>query len=228
MRRLAGLFLLAAALALPASASAAYSGTITNVTATADGQVSATYTSNFSECTDYGYCGWFPFAVEVRADDKCVDNDDLTYVGDFQENSGSQGPATDTYTPKHNPSKICLMATHSSQDYVLAEFVYTPGTTAPPPSGTPAPSGSASPMTIREARALLPAVLRQRFHARFLARTGKLQRSCRRLTAEKVRCRVGWNYKRYRYAGTVTLQNDPADPAGSYLSKTSIRRRVRR
>src|SRR5215213_1264789 len=174
MRRLAGLLLLAAVLALPASASAAYSGTITNVTTTADGQVSATYTSNFSECTDYGYCGWFPFAVEVRATDKCVDNDDLTYVGNFQENSGSQGPATDTYTPKYNPSKICLMATHSSQDYVLAEFVYTPGTTTPPPAGTPPPSnsgGSVSPMTIREARSLLPAVLRKRFHARFLGRT---------------------------------------------------------
>jgi hypothetical protein len=230
MKRLALVLPLVALLALPAGAAAAYSGTITDVRPAADGQVSATYTSSFSECTDYDYCGWFPFAVEVPADAACVDNDNLTYVGDFQENSGTQGPASDTYTPKYTPSKICLMATHASQDYVLAEFVYTPGSASPPPSSTPAPSGSGevvAPMTIREARSLLPAVLRRRFHERFVGRTGRLRRTCSRLTREKVRCRVGWNYRRYRYSGSVTLQNDPADPARSYLSRTRVRRKLR-
>ena len=46
-----------------------------------------------------------------------------------------------------------------------------------------------------------------------------------RLTTEKVRCRVRWQWRRYRYSGTITMRNDPADPANSILYSYSIRRR---
>src|SRR4051794_4362717 len=120
------LFAVGFALALPSAAWGAYSGTITDVSPTGvDNGVGVTYTSYFTECDEIGYCGWFPFAVEVRASEACYDNDNVIYVGNLQDNSGTQGPTRDSYFPDFNPSKICLFAYHDGQNWPLASYVYT-------------------------------------------------------------------------------------------------------
>ena len=220
-----GLLTAVVALSLPGTALGS-SGSITNVAPIAGGQVTATYTTNFDVCDSDGYCGWYPHAWEVPASKPCSeDKSNLTYVGgpedDIYTKSGSE-TATDTFYPHHNPTRICLYARHSSREYFIAEYVYTAASAPTTPAGP-----EAKPMGIKEARDLLPSVLRKRYGARFRGRSGPLQRSCSRLTTEKVRCRVGWNYTRYRYSGTVTLRNDPDDES-RYLASASIRRRVRR
>jgi hypothetical protein len=76
-------------------------------------------------------------------------------------------------------------------------------------------------MTIAEGRSLVPDALRDRYGSRFARST--LTRACQRLSTTKVRCRVAWRKKPFRYRGTVTLWNDP-DDAESFAYRTSIKR----
>lgn len=229
-----------AALAFPGSAWAD-SGSITNVFQSASpaypgdlGQVSATYTSTSTSCPGGGYCGWWPHGVQGPASQPCYEYSDgdgrLTYVGELQE-GGSQ-TATESFYPKWYPTRICLYINYGSEHprVLVAEAVY--GAAAPPPpppSPSPPPplpdSGAASPpMGVNEARSYLSGIVKKRFGKRFTRRRGRLQRSCYRLSSEKVRCRVGWNYKRYRYSGSITLWNDPEDSA-NYIYSVRIRRK---
>lgn len=126
------------------------SGSITNVGPADSGSLNATYTSQSSYCTDYGHCGWWPHAVQQEANQACYEYQDgdgrLTYVGEYNESSGSQGPTTDTFYPKHDPVKVCLYVNHSQRRYLVAEAVYDipdSGPQQPAQPQTPPPTGPA-------------------------------------------------------------------------------------
>jgi hypothetical protein len=78
-------------------------------------------------------------------------------------------------------------------------------------------------LTVREAKAILPRILRRDYGSRFKNRR-HFRRSCFRYTTEKVRCKVRWDWRSFRYRGSVTMRNDPAD-ADSVLCRTNIRRK---
>ena len=202
-------------------------GAITNVHPGADGTVYATYTTTFDICDEYGYCGWFPHAWQVPASQSCVTNESyaypLTYVGDLSDTSGTQ-TGTDYFYPEYNPTRICLYASHAGGEYFVADYVYTvpptpPETTYP---GT-APVVETPPLKVREGRSLVPQVLRTEYRRKFTRST--LRRSCWRLTTQKVRCRVSWRKRPYKYRGSVTMWNDPGDPENRFIYRTSIRRK---
>jgi hypothetical protein len=91
------------------------------------------------------------------------------------------------------------------------------------PTTTPYAEPTVPPLTIREARRRLLRVLRNQYGRRYTRRRGPLRKSCYRLSTEKVRCRVRWNTRRYRYLGNATMWKDQVDP-DSILFTTSIRR----
>jgi hypothetical protein len=101
------------------------SGSITDVHAI-DGQVAATYTTNFSICTGT-YCGWFAHAYQYPATQSCApEGSHLTYVGDVHSSSGSETVTDDFYPAYDGPIRICLYAYHAGNNYFIAEAVYTP------------------------------------------------------------------------------------------------------
>ncbi len=204
---------LAACLALPATA-AANSGSITDVQPNGDGTVDATYSVTFDQCNASGYCGFYSHAWEVPADQACSeDKRYLTFVSTGTSDTSGTVTETESFSPNYNPTRICLYAYGAaaggtgSQEYYIADSVY------PPP---------VEPMTIAEARSNVPDVLREKYKSRFARST--LTRACSRLSSKKVRCRVGWRKKPYRYSGTVTMWNDESEP-GSFLYRTSISRK---
>lgn len=208
------------------SVASADSGAITGVAAVGNGQVVATYTATFTQCTSDGYCGWFPQAAQVPASVPCpavIEDTHITYVGNNQESGGTQ-TGTDTFYPAYTPTRLCLYAYQNSQNHLLADYVYPPTTATPTgPTLTPTAGGNTtvSPISISEARGYVPAVLKKKFGRRF--NQNSLMRSCYRLTGEKVRCRVAWRKFGTRYAGSVTIWNDPADPTHRYLYRLSVR-----
>jgi hypothetical protein len=204
---------IAVALALPATASA-NSGSITDVHPNGDGTVDATYSVTFDQCTSDGYCGFYAHAWEVPADDACsVDKEFITFVSSSTSETSGTLTETESFSPNYEPTRICLYAYGAvaggtgSQEYYIADYVY------PPP---------VKPMTIAEARSNVTDVLQQKYKARFARST--LTRACSRLSSKKVRCRVAWHKKPYRYSGTVTMWHDESEP-GSFLYQTSIRRK---
>jgi hypothetical protein len=82
-----------------------------------------------------------------------------------------------------------------------------------------------STMTVGLARGMLPVFLRRKYRRAFNKRRNFV-RKCSHLTTEKVRCRVRWNYRRWRYKGKVTMRLDPKDP-NIVLAAIDIRRRRR-
>lgn len=204
---------LVVALALPATASA-NSGAITNVHPDDAGRVAATYSVTFDQCTSDGYCGFYTHAWEVPADQACsVDKRYLTFASTGTSDTSGTLTETQSFSPFYTPTRICLYAYGAvaggtgSQEYYIADYVY------PPP---------VEPMTIAEARSNVSEVLRQKYKGRFARST--LTRACSRLSSTRVRCRVAWHKKPYRYSGTVTMWNDESDP-GSFVYRTSIRRK---
>ena len=221
------------------------SGSITNVTAVGS-QISATYTST-STCAGEperpSDCGWWPHAVQGPASSPCYEYQQgdgrLTYVGG-NGNSIWIGPnietTTESFYPDSNPVRICLYINYgSSRPRVLvAQYVYPPTTTAPAPTPTPTPpstdppdEGTATyiPMGISEARRLVPDTLQSKYKSRFSRAT--LTRGCSRLSTRKVRCRVAWHKRPYKYSGTVTLwygDDDVADDYNTYTYQLSVKR----
>jgi hypothetical protein len=116
---LAALFLLA-----QAPGALAASGSITNVHRLANGQVEATYTTNFDICSG-SFCGWYPHAWQVPASQPCSEDDShLTYVGDYHNASGSE-TATDPFSPAFSGSiRICLYAYQSGTEHFIADAVF--------------------------------------------------------------------------------------------------------
>jgi len=232
MRLAITLLALSAGLLVPQVATA-NSGSITDVHPSLDGTtVYATYTTSFDVCDTNGFCGWYPHAWQVPAAQTCfVDNSHLTYVGDYQDASGTQ-TGTDYFYPSFNPTRICLYASNGSQEYFIADYVYgpaapppvAPAPVAPTPAPTPAPvSRVMAPLTIAEGRSLLSGVLQKRYGRRF-ARSS-LKRACYRLTRAKVRCRVSWRKSPYKYSGRVTMRNDPDDPVNSFVYSVVVNRK---
>ena len=222
-----------AALACPGSAWAD-SGSISNVFSSGS-EVFATYTSTSTTCSPSGYCGWFPYGVQSPASAPCTphtENDGrLTYVGDGYGDPGLGLSEVDvaSFLPALLPVKICLYTWRPNGggpgiETLVAEYVH--GAAPPPPPPAPAPAAPANttesvvPIGIGEARDHLPSALKRRYGKRFTRRSGRLQRSCYRLSTQKVRCRVNWKYKQYRYAGSVTLWVDANE---NYVLRTSIR-----
>jgi hypothetical protein len=220
-------------------ARASASGAITNVTALGDGTVNATYSATFDGCTSYNFCGWFPEAGQVPAFQSCAAADPgayLTYVGNYQDASGTQTGTTFFY-PHSDPTRICLYAygpvPGDTLGYtLLTDYVYTAAAptpitpTAPTPPPTDPGSGDDFDLTafsIREAKSMVPGLLRKEFHSRF--RRGSLTRSCYRYTDVKVRCRVGWTKKPFRYRGNVTVRLDPDDRLNSVLYTVNVHRK---
>jgi hypothetical protein len=207
--------------ALPSIASAD-SGSITNVRVVGNGVVEATYSSTSTYCTSIGFCGWYPTAVQRAANQACtpyVDGDGtLTYVGDYHDSSGTE-VATETFYPKGTSGRICLYLNQGGdRKALIAEYGYD---FSPPPPAPEPESDVIGPLTVSEARSLVPQVLRRKYPNKF--RRASLTRSCYRYTAKKVRCRVAWRNRPYKYSGYVTLWNDP-DDAAYFRYVTSIRR----
>jgi hypothetical protein len=221
------------ALVLPAHAGAD-SGSITDVRTAPDGSVVATYTATSTTCDDIGFCGWYPHALEVPASSACYfDQTYFTYIGDYQDQPGTQ-TATDPFTPHYNPTRVCLSINGPLGERFVAEYVYTAPapapatpTPAPAPPSSPAPAPAAGPLTVTEARRLVPRVLRDAYGRRYTRRTGRLRARCHRLAADQVRCRVHWKTRAYRYAGNVTLRSDAAGPAGNFRSDVAVHRERR-
>lgn len=104
------------------------SGSITNLHAVpGTTKMLATYTTNFNVCTSYGYCGWFPHALQYPASQSCNPyGTEITYVGGIHDNSGS-ARETDDFYPKYSAGRLCLYAYHASADYFIAEALYFHG-----------------------------------------------------------------------------------------------------
>jgi hypothetical protein len=220
-------------LALPAVAGAD-SGGISNVHAVVGGQVEATYTATSTYCTQYGYCGFFPYATQVGLSEPCDAYNTtgrLTYVGELQDASGTQAGTATFYPATTGSFKLCLHVSQGDDRKVtVAESIYTPPATAPstPPVSTApvstAPSGAVAPLTIADARANLPSILRTKFAGRFTSRRN-FKRDCYRLMTSTVRCRVRWDHGQWRYSGAVDMKNDPEDPEDSLVYRTTVRRK---
>jgi hypothetical protein len=239
MRRcLTVLAVLAGLAALPSVASAA-GGSIGNPRLSLDGSsVYLDYSVTWDQCTTFGYCGWFASAWEVPASSQCfVDTSYLTWVGSSHDTSGSE-TASDKFFPHFNPTRICLSVYFDGQEHIIADYVYskpapqpvvpTPTPTPPPPVPTPTPQPTVENeqetlprMSISAAKANVPDVLKDKYKSRFARST--LTRACSRLSAQKVRCRVAWRKRPYRYRGTITMWNDP-DDSFYYRWTTSIKR----
>jgi hypothetical protein len=223
--RLAVSALVVMAFATLPSLASADSGSITNVAAADGGQVQATYTSTSTTCRSDGFCGWYPHAKQVPADQACgaFSTDHLTYVGNFQDDVGTQ-TGTDTFRPLGSSVRICLyISGPDDSEHFVAEYIYnsaTPSQPQPPPPDT----NQVPPLTIRDAKATLPHLLRHEYGRRFTRRR-HFRRSCYRYTTQKVRCDVRWEYRNYGYRGHVTMRNDRADPATSVLYSLKIRRK---
>jgi hypothetical protein len=218
-RTAAGLALLATFLIAPAVAHAD-SGKIAEVHANPDGTVQATYTTTSTTCDPDGFCGWYPHARQVPADQPCGDwqVDHLTYVGDVKDDPGTQA-GSDFFYPLATSVRICLYINAADgTEPLVAEYVYNPaapGGSAPPP--TPAT------LSLSAARKALPGLLAHRYHGKFAHRK-HFKRNCSQLALDKVRCTVRWDWQRFRYAGKVTLRNTAG---ATTLSKVSIHRKRR-
>lgn len=204
------------------------SGAITNVHPLGTDQVEATYASTSTTCSSTGFCGWYPHAVQVPATQACFfSTDHLTYVGDYQNTPGTQTATEFFYPAWVGPIRICLYISSPNDEQVLiAEYVYTPGAPAPAattPTTPPSTQADVPPLTIAQARASLPGVLRDKFGVRFTVRR-HFKRGCYRLLISTVRCRVRWDHGQWRYSGVVDMKNDPDDPANSIVYRTTVRR----
>jgi hypothetical protein len=113
------------ALLLP-KAAVADSGSITNVHPGIDNSiVYATYTSTSTGCDTIGFCGWYPHAWEVPAPSACfVDRSYFAYVGDYRPDPGTQ-TGTDDFSPRFNPTRICLYINGPFGETFVADYVYT-------------------------------------------------------------------------------------------------------
>jgi hypothetical protein len=175
------------------------------VVAAGDGQIRATFTSTSTTCTPEGLCGWFPFATEVDAGQACSPADDI-YEGNYKNEPGTQ-TSTETFPLLFDSVRLCLyISGPDAVDRLVAQYDY-----------------ASPPLTVREAKANLPDILRREYGRRFTHRK-HFRRSCYRHSTQKVRCRVRWDWTRFRYRGAVSMRNDPDDP-GSILYSTSIRRK---
>jgi hypothetical protein len=222
--------LLAVGLAGTASAK---SGSISNVhQVSSDGLASADYSTKFSsaDCDPDGYCGWFPYAVELPASASCPASGNgvpsVIYVGNFDLSPGTQ-LATETFYPNEPSNRLCLYITHAGDDTFLAEAVYN-ASVAPPPA-PPSPPGPTSgptvttpvavaPLGIVEARIVAREALNHRF-GRTYARGKAKKLACTVISDQRAKCRYGFTSRHYRYSGHVTVFKDNTGTEGKVRGK---------
>jgi hypothetical protein len=217
---LLGLILVAGGLAIGmAGTASAKSGSISNVSQiSSDGVASADYSATFTsaDCDRDGYCGWFPYAVEIPVSGPCpasgVGIRLVTYVGTFTPSPGTQA-ATKAFYPKESSERLCLYITHASSDALIAEAVYNapvpPASTPPatPPGSTVTTPVAVTPLGRVEARAVALKALNDRFGHRYArGKTKKLD--CTVISDRLARCRYSFISGHYRYTGRVTVSKD--------------------
>jgi hypothetical protein len=130
----------------------AQSGAITGVHPVAAGQLAATFSSTSTECTIYGYCGWFSAAWQVAGAAACTSGGShIVYVGEAQTTTGTQTDV-DAFYPAFDPLKLCLYIYRDGAYQLVAEAVYA----SPPPPASPAPSPAPSPPTPAAPELLAP------------------------------------------------------------------------
>lgn len=96
-------------------------------------------------------------------------------------------------------------------------------------AGRPVPawrSPGVAPLSLAQARVLLPRILEARFRSGFSSRW-RYRLGCYRLTSQEVRCRVRWRARASRYQGWVDMRNDPRAPATSSRYRMSVTRTPR-
>lgn len=241
------LVVVGACLMVPATA-LADSGSITNVVDRGDGSAQATYTTTSTTCTAEGFCGWFPVASQVPASQACGASygSDLTYVGEFQETSGSQS-ASEIFFPMASSVRLCLYISGPDLiEHLVAQYLYAsspppPPTPAPPPPPIPTPAPIPTPTpaptprshkpyhapTLRMAAAQrrVPAALRAEYRSWFRHHR-RFGGSCSRLGSHKIRCRVHWTKGHFRYRARVMLRNDLDEPASITWEVLAHRKRI--
>jgi hypothetical protein len=226
-----GLIVVAGVLAIGTGGTAsAKSGSISNVhQISSDGVASADYSTTFTsaDCDRDGYCGWFPYAVEIPASALCpasgVGIRLVTYVGDFSASPGTQ-VATQAFYPDRPSERLCLYITHASSDTFIAEAVYNapapPSPTPPAPSPEPpaATPVTVSPLGMVEARAGARKALKRRFGHRYAQ--GKIKKlNCTLISDQLARCRYSFISSHYRYSGHVTVVKDNTGTKGKVTGK---------
>jgi hypothetical protein len=163
----------------------------------------------------------------------------VIYAGEWQGHSGSRRE-TKAFSIAPNQT-ICLYTEHGGLDTLVATYVWVPSAIPPPSdSGAPAPAGSPAPsepapapggtpvapaspaplyLTLAEARRVVRLALTRTFGPRFTDGRS-YRRECLHLADIEVRCRVSWSWRRYQYAGTLTVQ----ESRYGYSTKRAIRR----
>jgi len=215
-----GLILVAGVLAIGmAGTASAESGSISNVSQiNSDGAASADYSATFTsaDCDRDGYCGWFPYAVEVPVSGACpasgVGIRLVTYVGTFTWSPGTQA-ATKAFYPDGSSVRLCLYITHASSDALIAEAVYNapePPASTPPataPGSTVTTPVAVTPLGKVEARAVALKALNDRFGHRY-ARGKSKKLHCAVISDRLARCRYSFISSHYRYTGRVAVFKD--------------------
>jgi hypothetical protein len=217
-----------------AGTASAKSGSISNVSQiSSDGVASADYSATFTsaDCDRDGYCGWFPYAVEIPVSAPCpasgVGIRLVTYVGTFTWSPGTQA-TTKAFYPAESSQRLCLYITHASSDSLIAEAVYiAPVPPASTPPGTPPESTVTTPVAVTplgriEARAVALKALHDRFGHRYgRGKTKKL--NCTVISDRLARCRYSFISSHYRYTGRVAVVKDDTGTTGKVRGS---RRRV--
>jgi hypothetical protein len=217
-----------------AGTASAKSGSISNVSQiSSDGVASADYSATFTsaDCDRDGYCGWFPYAVEIPVSAPCpasgVGIRLVTYVGTFTWSPGTQA-TTKAFYPAESSQRLCLYITHASSDSLIAEAVYiAPVPPASTPPGTPPESTVTTPVAVTplgriEARAVARKALHDRFGHRYArGKTKKL--NCTVISDRLARCRYSFISSHYRYTGRVAVVKGDTGTTGKVRGS---RRRV--
>src|SRR3954451_11974194 len=105
------------------------------------GTYTATYTANGGYCSLSGFCGWFPYAVQVPAGLACrphIDGSgDLTYVGSAQSTPFPAQVSTEVFYPGTGSGTICLYVSHGSGvEFLVAQTPFGGAAATPTPTST--------------------------------------------------------------------------------------------
>jgi hypothetical protein len=221
LRLIIAVGLLVAVLAGTASAK---SGSISNVhQVRPDGLASADYSTKFTsaDCDSDGYCGWFPYAVQLPASASCPASGNgappVIYVGTVDYSPGTQ-VASETFYPTEPSDRLCLYITHAGDDTLVAETLYNPSVPAPPVTDPTSGPTVTTPVVVAplgkvEARVGAREALNHRF-GRTYARGKAKKLACTLVSDRLARCKYSFISRHYRYSGYVTVRKDSTGTEG--------------
>jgi hypothetical protein len=202
-----GLVTVLLALMVPATAQAAETGSVTFAPAS-DGDVSATYTANSEGCTEYDFCGWYPYAVQNRAEQACHDyvrgDGRLTWICDLFDDPGST-TGTEVFTPVADPVRVCVYVSGpndpSGRGHLVGEGAYS-ATGAPIPDPQPYERPR---LSVAAAKRAARSQLRVEFGKRWVHGHARRLGRCDRLSVARVRCIASWSTGDHAYRGPATV-----------------------